>query len=82
MLVLACNRSGRAALGDKQEMEFPGTAMLCDPLGRVVTRRDDGELLTADLTDGLLEDVRRRVPCARDLQRAGLHPLRPAELPS
>lgn len=72
--VLACNRAGRASLGEREVMDFPGTALLADPLGREVARRDDGRLLVAEVDLDLLAEVRRRVPCARDLRRAGLWP--------
>ncbi len=72
--LLACNRAGRAALGDKRMMEFPGSALLVDPLGEVVARRDDGGLLVAEVDLAAMTEVRRRVPCARDARLAGLWP--------
>ncbi|KAA3609058.1 MAG: hypothetical protein DWQ01_10775 [Planctomycetota bacterium] len=73
MWLLACNRSGEASLG-RQLMRFPGTAMLVDPLGEIVARRDDGGLLLAEVDFARIGEVRRRVPCARDLKKAGLWP--------
>ncbi len=72
--LLACNRAGRAALGDKRVLEFPGSALLVDPLGEVRARRDDGGLLVAEVDLEEMAAVRKRVPCARDARRAGLWP--------
>ncbi len=73
--VLSCNRAGRASLGDgRPAMEFPGTAILCDPFGRVSARSRGGRLLVAEIDWELARDVRKQVPCARDLKRAGLWP--------
>lgn len=73
--LLSCNRAGRASLGDgRPEMEFPGAALLCDPLGRVVARAERGELLVGEMDPESAREVRRKVPCARDLRRAGLWP--------
>lgn len=71
--VLTCNRAGRASLGDgRAPLEFPGAALLCDPLGRVTARSARGELLLAEMDLAETAAVRRAVPCARDLRRAGL----------
>ncbi|RMH05503.1 MAG: hypothetical protein D6702_00125 [Planctomycetota bacterium] len=72
--VLACNRSGRAPLGDRRLLEFPGTALLADPLGGVAVRRDDGGLLLGEIDPAAAAEARRLVPCARDARRAGLWP--------
>lgn len=73
--LLSCNRAGRASLGDgRPEMEFPGTALLCDPLGRVAARCEGGALLIGEMDLALAREVRKKVPCARDLKRAGLWP--------
>lgn len=72
--VLACNRAGRAALGARRVMEFPGTALLVDPVGEVVARREDGLLLTGCVDPGRAAGIRQRVPCRRDAGRAGLLP--------
>jgi len=73
--VLSCNRAGRASLGaGRPVMEFPGTALLCDPLGRVVARSEGGEMLLAEADFDFAREVRKKVPCARDLKRAGLWP--------
>lgn len=71
--VLSCNRAGRASLAPgRPVMEFPGEALLCDPLGRVAARSSDGELLLAEADFEFAREVRKKVPCARDLKRAGL----------
>ncbi len=71
--VLTCNRAGRASLGDgRPALSFPGAALLCDPLGRVTARSGGGRLLLGEMDLDLQAEVRRRVPCARDLRRAGL----------
>jgi predicted amidohydrolase len=71
--LLSCNRAGRASLGDgRPEMEFPGAALLCDPLGRIAARSAGGEILLAEMDPELAREVRKKVPCARDLRRAGL----------
>lgn len=73
--LLSCNRAGRASLGPgRPQMEFPGAALLCDPLGRVAARSENGALLLAEVDHGLTREVRKKVPCARDLKRAGLWP--------
>jgi omega-amidase len=72
--LLACNRAGRASLGSERVMEFPGTALLVDPLGEVVTRVDDGGLLLGEVDLAEAREVRKRVPCARDARLAGLWP--------
>lgn len=80
--VLTCNRAGRASLGGgRPAMAFPGAALLCDPLGRVVARSTDGALLLAEADFGFAREVRKQVPCARDLQRAGLGPARAPRAP-
>ena len=70
--VLACNRAGTAPLGDKQVMEFPGTAMLVNPLGEITARVDDGSLLVAEVDYAFTREVRKRVPCLRDLSQSNL----------
>lgn len=73
--LLTCNRAGRASLGDgRPELEFPGAALLCDPLGRVAARSERGELLVGEMDLEAAAAARRAVPCARDLKRAGLWP--------
>ncbi len=77
--LLACNRAGRAALEGRSTpsriMDFPGTAMAVNPLGEVASRRDDGDFLVAEMDLQLMAEVRKRVPCARDLKQAGLWPI-------
>lgn len=69
--VLTCNRAGRASLGDRRPaLDFPGAALLCDPLGRVAARSAGGELLLAEMDRAVTSAVRRAVPCARDWTRA------------
>ncbi|TAH38142.1 MAG: hypothetical protein EYC70_05845 [Planctomycetota bacterium] len=75
--VLSCNRSGFAHLGDRRRVEFPGNATLVDPLGVVAAQVDDGELLVAEVDYGEMAAIRKRVPCARDLKKAGLEPRQP-----
>ncbi len=73
--LLSCNRAGRASLGPgRPVMEFPGAALLCDPLGRVAALSEKGEMLLAEADFAIAEEVRKKVPCARDLKRAGLWP--------
>ncbi|MHC4823261.1 MAG: nitrilase-related carbon-nitrogen hydrolase [Planctomycetota bacterium] len=70
---ISCNRAGEASLGGKGDvMRFPGMALLVDPLGEVSARVDDGGLLVGDVDPGMAAKVRRHVPLARDLERAGL----------
>ena len=69
---LSCNRAGEAALDGKEPMRFPGMALAIDPLGEVVARVDDGGLLLAELDLEQAAKVRRGVPLARDLRKAGL----------
>jgi len=71
---LSCNRAGVASLDGRQALRFPGSALLCGPLGEVAARSDDGELLVADADFGVSAEIRRTVPIRRDLQRAGLWP--------
>ncbi len=74
--LLSCNRSGQASLdGSKSRvLEFPGTALAVDPLGNVAVRVDDGEFLTCKMDLDFQREVRKKVPCARDLRLAGLWP--------
>jgi len=73
--LLTCNRAGRASLGDvRPALEFPGAALLVDPYGVVSARSDRGELLLGEVDFAVAEEARRKVPCARDLKRAGLWP--------
>lgn len=72
--LLSCNRAGTAGLDGMRPMDFPGTALLVDPLGEVAARVDDGGLLVAEIDVEQAAEVRRRVPCARDLVKAGLGP--------
>ena len=74
MWVLVCNRAGAASMGDNRILDFPGTAMLIDPLGEVRARRDDGGLLVAEADLVLSAEVRKAVPCRRDATMAGLKP--------
>lgn len=71
--VLACNRAGSARLGTRT-VSFPGTALLLDPLGQEAGRSDGGALLLAPADYDAMAAVRRAVPCARDLKKAGLAP--------
>jgi predicted amidohydrolase len=51
---------------------------LCiDPLGEVDARVDDGSLLLAEIDHARSDKVRKTVPLARDLRKAGLWPQRP-----
>ena len=72
--VVSCNRAGSITI-DGAEVEFPGTALLVDPLGREVARTDDGGFLVGDVNHAVSREVRRSIPCARDLERAGLGPV-------
>lgn len=72
--LLSCNRAGRAGLDGKHIMDFPGTALLVDPYGEVVARRDDGGMLIAEADLAVAAECRKRVPCLRDLKLAGLVP--------
>lgn len=70
---VSCNRAGEASLGGKGEiMRFPGMALCVDPLGEVSARVEDGSLLLADIDLAMAAKVRKSVPLARDLERAGL----------
>jgi omega-amidase len=72
--LLACNRAGIAGLDGKHLMDFPGTAMLVNPLGEIVARVDDGSLLLAPMDLDFSREICKKVPCARDLKQAGLWP--------
>jgi predicted amidohydrolase len=76
LFVLSCNRAGEAALDGRNPMRFPGSAVVCGPLGEVQARVDDGELLLTDVDFGTSTEVRSKVPIRRDLERAGLWPSR------
>ncbi|PCJ54159.1 MAG: hypothetical protein COA70_05865 [Planctomycetota bacterium] len=71
---LSCNRAGEASLGDGPPMRFPGSALCIDPLGEVHARVDDGSLLISEVDFDLAAKVRKSVPLARDLKKAGLWP--------
>jgi len=71
---VACNRAGEAPLDGHQPMRFPGSALVVDPLGEIVARTDDGSLLQASVDLEQAAQVRRSVPLARDLKKAGLWP--------
>ena len=71
---LSCNRAGEASLGSGDLMRFPGSALVIDPLGEVHDRIDDGRLLIAEIDLEVAAKVRRNVPLARDLKKAGLWP--------
>jgi omega-amidase len=55
-------------------MDFPGTAMAVNPLGEIAARTDDGEFMTVAMDLEFQRQVRKKVPCARDLRQAGLWP--------
>lgn len=76
LFVLSCNRAGEAALDGRNPMRFPGSALVCGPLGEVQARVDDGTLLLTDVDFGTSTEVRSKVPIRRDLERAGLWPSR------
>lgn len=76
---LSCNRAGEAALDGRQALRFPGSALLCGPLGEVEARVDDGGLLVAEMDFAVSAEIRRTVPLKRDLERAGLWPKRGQE---
>jgi predicted amidohydrolase len=71
--VLSCNRAGALVFAG-EDVAFPGTALLADPLGRVAARSEGGELLVGEVDHALTRETRRRIPCASDLARAGLGP--------
>lgn len=83
--LLSCNRAGEASMDGLADSpaqrkkpprvhKFPGTAMAVDPLGNVAARTDDGHFLTATMDLAFQREVRKKVPCARDLGQAGLWP--------
>lgn len=71
---LSCNRAGEASLGNGDPMRFPGSALVIDPLGEVHERIDDGGLLITEIDLDVAAKVRKNVPLARDLKKAGLWP--------
>ncbi|MFK5957186.1 MAG: nitrilase-related carbon-nitrogen hydrolase [Planctomycetota bacterium] len=71
---LSCNRAGEASLGDGPPMRFPGSALIIDPLGEVHECVDDGTLLISEIDLEVAAKVRKNVPLARDLKKAGLWP--------
>lgn len=71
---VSCNRDGEASLGEGDSMTFPGSALVIDPLGEVSARQDDGGLLISEIDLEVAHKVRRNVPLARDLKKAGLWP--------
>jgi predicted amidohydrolase len=70
---ISCNRDGIAGL-DEKLMHFPGMALCVDPLGEISDRVDDGSLLICEVDYAEADKVRKTVPLARDLQKAGLWP--------
>lgn len=72
--LLACNRAGQASLGQDREMQFPGVSLLVDPIGLEAARSEQGELLIAEVDPEKGRQMRRRIPCARDLRKANLWP--------
>jgi predicted amidohydrolase len=73
--LLTCNRAGRANLGDgRPALEFPGAALLVDPLGQITVRSEGGEMLLGEADFARSAAARKQVPCARDLKKAGLGP--------
>jgi len=71
---LSCNRAGEASLGSGDTMRFPGSALCIDPLGEIHAHVDDGSLLITEIDLEVAAKVRRNVPLARDLKKAGLWP--------
>lgn len=68
MYVLACNRVGVSG-----ETEFFGHSMVIDPWGDVVAESGgEAEILTADISLGLVDEVRGRIPVFED-RRPGLY---------
>jgi omega-amidase len=68
------NPQAAAAKRPPRVMDFPGTAMAVNPFGDVAKRSDDGDFLVAEIDLALMAEVRKKVPCARDLKQAGLWP--------
>jgi omega-amidase len=72
--VLACNRAGKADLGDGREFIFPGTALLVNPAGTEAARSEEGEMLVGEADSAAVKEIRKAIPCARDLKKSGLWP--------
>lgn len=68
---LSCNRAGAIEL-EGRHIEFPGVALLADPSGAVAARVEGGDLLVGEVDLHEARALRRQIPCARDLERAGL----------
>ncbi len=69
--VVACNRTGSAAIGRRRMvLDFPGNSLIVDPEGRVLAEgQGSAELVQADLDLELVRMLRTRVPVARDERR-------------
>lgn len=64
LFVVAANR-----VGSDGRNEFFGSSMIIDPWGRVVAEGGEDEgLITADIDLGLIDEVRERIPCYRNLR--------------
>ncbi len=77
MWVLVCNRSGSAPLGDKRVLDFPGNALLINPLGEIVeqcSQQSTPPFLFGEADLDLSAQIRQQVPCHRDAVRANLKP--------
>ena len=72
--VLACNRAGKADLGEGREFVFPGTALLVNPVGTETARSEKGEMLVGEADSSAVKKIRTAIPCARDLKKSGLWP--------
>lgn len=72
--VLACNRAGKACLGEGREFVFPGTALLVNPVGTEAARSKKGEMLVGEAESAAIKEIRTTIPCARDLKKSGLWP--------
>jgi predicted amidohydrolase len=66
--VVACNRTGRDALGQRAlELVFPGNSLVVDPAGTVLAEgRGEPGLVAASCDLALVRELRRQVPLERD----------------
>jgi predicted amidohydrolase len=66
--VVACNRTGRDAIGQRAlELVFPGNSLVVDPAGTVLAEgRGEPGLVAASCDLALVRELRRQVPLERD----------------
>ncbi|MFT7486469.1 MAG: omega-amidase [Candidatus Paceibacteria bacterium] len=66
--VLACNRTGEALIGRRQQkLEFPGNSLVVSPYGEILASGEGQQgLVSADIDLQVARHFRVRVPCIKD----------------